>query len=96
MLGDAQLTLDEFSPVDATMSMTVDGEIASTGAGSACLGDPLNALVWLAQTAQAFGQPLRSGQIILSGALGPMVPVSAGTAVAADIAGLGSVAATFA
>jgi 2-keto-4-pentenoate hydratase len=77
------------------MSMTTNGEVVSTGLGSMCLDDPLNALSWLAQKAREFGEPLRAGQVILSGALGPMQPVPMGAVVRADISGLGVVTATF-
>jgi 2-keto-4-pentenoate hydratase len=95
VLGSTHLTLDEFEPKDVEMSMSVNGETASTGNGTACLGNPLEALLWLARTAQDFGEPLRAGQIVLSGALGPMVAVDAGDAVTAEIGPLGSVSVTF-
>ncbi len=95
VLGSAQLTLSEFEPKDVEMSMSVDGAVVSKGNGAACLGDPLDALLWLAQTAQEYGDPLRAGQVILSGALGPMAPVVAGNTVRAQISQLGSVSVTF-
>lgn len=91
VLGTEKKTLDEFVPRDVEMSMTVDGEEVSTGNGTACLGDPLNALVWLARQARDLGEPLRAGQVILSGALGPMKPIDPGAQVQARITGLGSV-----
>ncbi|WP_370185006.1 2-keto-4-pentenoate hydratase [Rhodococcus wratislaviensis] len=95
VLGAERRTLDSFDPVATQMQMSIDGTEVSTGTGAACLGDPLHALAWLARTAREFGQPLRAGQVILSGALGPMAAIAAAGTVRADITGLGSVAATF-
>ncbi|MEU5506092.1 2-keto-4-pentenoate hydratase [Streptomyces fungicidicus] len=95
VLGRAQQTLAEFEPVDATMTLARAGEIVSSGTGAACLGDPLNALAWLARTAREVGSPLRAGEVVLSGALGPMVVAQAGDAFTADITGLGSVSVRF-
>jgi len=93
VLGPQRRTLDQVEPADVSMAMTVDGELVSSGDGRACLGDPLNALAWLANTALDLGEPLRAGEVILSGALGPMHPIHPGSLVRADISGLGSVSA---
>jgi 2-keto-4-pentenoate hydratase len=95
VLGKERRTLDEIEPVELTMTMSLDGEVVSTGDGAACLGDPLNALAWLARTARDHGEPLRAGQVVLSGALGPMRDVYPGAVVTVDIPGLGSVTARF-
>ncbi|MCO5973055.1 fumarylacetoacetate hydrolase family protein [Actinoallomurus sp. WRP6H-15] len=72
-----------------------DGRVLSHGTGAACLGDPINALVWLARITHRLGAPLRAGEIVLSGALGPMVPVTPGTTYTASFTGLGNVQAHF-
>lgn len=95
VLGTERRTLAEVTPRDVTMAMTVTGQEDSTGTGAACLGDPLLALQWLAQTVRDLGEPLRAGQVILAGALGPMRPVAAGSEAIATISGLGSVAVRF-
>lgn len=95
VLGTERRTLDEVTPREVTMTMAVTGEEASAGAGAACLDDPLLALQWLARKAREFGEPLRAGQVILSGALGPMRPVTAGAEVTTTISGLGTVAVRF-
>lgn len=99
VLGEDRLSLDRFEPRDTEMVMRVDGTTVSTGDGRACLGDPLAALAWLARTAAELGDPLRAGQVVLSGALGPMADVRPGTTVVAELSvggrTLGSVTALF-
>jgi 2-keto-4-pentenoate hydratase len=96
VLGDSAGPLGDRDLTAVEMSMTrADESVASTGSGAACLGDPLNALVWLARTAAELGAPLRAGDVVLSGALGPMVPVAPGDAFAAELSGLGTVRASF-
>jgi 2-keto-4-pentenoate hydratase len=95
VIGAPQVDLATIDPVTVEMAMTLNGVEVSVGRGSASLGDPLVALAWLARTARDFGDPLRAGQVVLSGALGPMVAVAAGDAVTATISTLGSVSVTF-
>ncbi len=77
------------------MVMECDGNQISVGAGAACLGNPLNAATWLARKMVEVGMPLQAGDIIMTGALGPMAPASSGKVVEARISGLGSVRAIF-
>jgi len=95
VLGDHEFTLDQVEPVDVTMRLLRGDAVVSDGSGAACLGDPLNALLWLATTARDYGDPLRAGQVVLSGALGPMVAVQPGDHFTAEFSGLGTVSATF-
>ncbi|MFD9665023.1 2-keto-4-pentenoate hydratase [Rhodococcus sp. NPDC059968] len=95
VLGETWLALDAFEPRDVQMRLFSGDELVSEGTGAACLGDPLEALAWLARTARDYGQPLRAGQVVLSGALGPMVPTPPGTVIHAELTSLGTVTATF-
>lgn len=91
VLGSARSSLAEFTPADTLMTVTSNGETVSRGTGADCLGDPVAALVWVAQTAEALGRPLRAGEVVLSGALGPMTNFLPNERIEASIAGLGTV-----
>lgn len=77
------------------MALEINGAVVSLGAGVACLGHPLNAAAWLARTLVALGTTLHAGDVVMTGALGPMAVLSPGDKVRAAIGGLGSVSFTY-
>ncbi|QET03984.1 2-keto-4-pentenoate hydratase (plasmid) [Cupriavidus pauculus] len=95
VLGTRPVKLGDLDLVRCGMVMERRGEQVSVGAGAACLGNPLNAAVWLADMMVRVGQPLQAGDVVLTGALGPMVAVHAGDVFSARIEGLGEVRAVF-
>lgn len=68
---------------------------ASIGVGAACLGNPLDACLWLARTMAEFGRPLVAGDVLLSGALGPMTQVVPGDHLHLRLTRLGEVGCHF-
>ncbi|RJF90091.1 2-keto-4-pentenoate hydratase [Oleomonas cavernae] len=95
VLGSQPRRLGEFDPVLCGMVMECRGEPVATGAGVACLGNPLVSTLWLARKMVEVGRPLKRGDTILSGSLGPLVPVAAGDAIELRISGLGAVRCSF-
>jgi len=89
VLADAGKPLAGLDLEGAAMAMSVNERIVSTGVGAAALGNPLNAAAWLAQTLAGRGEPLKAGDILLAGALGPMVALAPGDQVRTVIAGIG-------
>jgi 2-keto-4-pentenoate hydratase len=96
VLAEQGLPLAGLDLEGAAMTMTVNGAIASTGLGAAALGNPLNAAAWLARTLAERGEPLKAGDVLLAGALGPMVTLVPGDHVRTEVAGIGVCSFTFA
>ncbi len=91
VLGDNRVDLADIDLEACAMELRINGQVQSQGNGKACLGNPLNAVLWLAKKMQQLGQALLAEEVILSGALGPMVVIEPGDQVEAQIEGLGGV-----
>lgn len=89
VLADRGKPIADLDLESAEMTMMVNGEVVSTGRGAAALGNPLNAAAWLARTLADRGESLKAGDILLAGALGPMVALVPGDSVHATVAGIG-------
>jgi len=89
----SQLGLAGLESVQVTVRR--DGTEVSSGTGEACMGNPAFAMAWLANELAGRGTPLRSGDLVLSGALGPMVAVDRDCTFSADFGLFGAVRAIF-
>jgi 2-oxo-3-hexenedioate decarboxylase len=71
--------------------LRANGEVVATAAGAATMGHPAAAVAWLANRLAARGQTLRAGMLVFSGGLTEPVPLQLGTAVTAELEGLGTI-----
>ena len=78
------------------MVYTRNGLVESTAAGAAILGNPWEALAWLARRASELGRPLKAGHMVLAGALADAVFVNPGDNVRVEFDGLGALTVPFA
>lgn len=95
VLGESVRTKDAPGLTDVTVTMTEGGRRIPDGEASDAFGSLWEALAWLANTSVEYGLPLRAGEVVLTGNLGPVVAVKPGSTYAASISGIGEVTAEF-
>lgn len=95
ILGDKAVSPRQVDLSTCGMVVEKNGQIISTGAGAAAMGSPVNCVTWLANTLGQFGIPLKAGEVILSGSLVPLEPVTAGDFMRVSIGGIGSASVRF-
>lgn len=74
------------------VELTVNGKVERQGTGANVLGDPLTALVWLANARAAAGDGLRAGDIHNTGTATDIIWMRQGDAAVATFKGLGEAA----
>lgn len=89
-LGQGRINPREIDLSTLELVMLKNGAEVGRGFGSAVQGHPCAAVAWLANTLGEFGIPLRKGEIILSGALAPLVPVGPGDHISLTLSGHGT------
>lgn len=95
VLGSASADPRKLDLPALQMQMFKNGSLVSEGSGSAVQGSPLTAVAWLANTLGEMGIPFEAGEIILSGALVPLVPVGPGDRLRVTLAGVGECSCEF-
>lgn len=95
ILGSTPISLSKIDLSLEGMILEKNGQHASIGLGAACLGSPIESCLWLARKMAKYGRPLLAGDVILSGAFGPMVKVEAGDHIRLKLTRLGEVSCYF-
>jgi len=91
VLGGRPVPLRRVDLRTIPMAMSINDVEVSTGIGAACLGHPLHSARWLADVMCARNTPLRAGDVVMTGALGPMKPIVVGDSITATFGDLGTV-----
>jgi 2-oxo-3-hexenedioate decarboxylase/2-keto-4-pentenoate hydratase len=73
-----------------TSRLTINGTEIGSGKGSDVMGNPLNALSWLADKLAADGRPLKRGMIVMTGSMVPIQFPKPGERAVVTVEGLGS------
>jgi len=73
-----------------TARLTINGREIGRGKGGDVMGNPLNALAWLAGKLATAGAPLKRGMIVLTGSMVPIQFPAAGDRVLVEVEGLGT------
>ncbi|NNC81087.1 MAG: hypothetical protein HKN94_13150 [Acidimicrobiales bacterium] len=94
VLGTPAAVSDALDLASIPVRCEVDGETTGEGTGADVLGDPWNALVWLANHLGGRGITLDAGQIVLSGTCTGVASVPVGSTVVVDYGPMGTVTAT--
>lgn len=89
VLGKKRERLDALDLSLLGMALSQNSEVLVTAAGSAVMGNPLMALVFLVNELGEKGLTLEAGQVILSGSLGGMLTMRSGDTFLCEIQDLG-------
>lgn len=95
VLGGKKTLVDNLDFRCLGMLLEQNGEVVVSGAGAASLGNPVKAVAWLANKLSEFGEYLKAGEVVLSGALAQLVVPRRGDFFKVTIQKLGSVSVKF-
>jgi 2-keto-4-pentenoate hydratase len=90
VLGPPIADWKRFDLAQLTARLTINGGEIGHGRGGDVMGNPLNALAWLADKRAAQGMPLRRGQVVMTGSMVPIQFPAAGDHAVVEVAGLGT------
>lgn len=95
VLGTVPRSLERFDLARVGMTLERDGEEISHGSGAGCMGSPVVAAARAARELATRGRPLRAGDIVMSGALGPAAQIGGPSTFTARLDQLGEVEVNF-
>jgi len=92
ILGEKRTLFSDIADIsNIKMIVTKNGEFLDEATSAAVLGNPLNAVIWLANEVGKYGVSIEPGMFVLSGALSKAVVFEEGDVFEADFGELGKV-----
>lgn len=91
VLGGRPVRLTDIDIRRVSASLLINGDIMETGSAAAVMGNPINAVAWLANKLSEFGVGMEPGNVILSGSFVKAIPFGAGDSLVALYDQLGEV-----
>jgi 2-keto-4-pentenoate hydratase len=89
VLGEPVTDWRHLDLTQATARLTINGREIGQGRGGDVMGNPLNALAWLANKLAAGGTPLKAGMIVMTGSMVPIQFPTPGDRAVVEVEGLG-------
>ncbi len=86
---------DPKTPLTTNLALIFDGETVDSWSSLQWPDDMLSSIAWLAEKRAEAGQRLEKGDVILTGAFGPPIPLEGKTRVDVTSSAFGNVSATF-
>lgn len=91
VLGGNPVKLTDVDIRRLSASLSINGQVQESGTASAVMGNPINAVVWLANKLHEFGVSMQPGDVILSGSFVKAIPFGAGDTIVAQYDQLGEI-----
>jgi 2-oxo-hept-3-ene-1,7-dioate hydratase/2-keto-4-pentenoate hydratase len=91
VLGGRPVRLTDIDVRRVSASLLINGDTMETGSAQAVMGNPINAVAWLANKLSEFGVGMEPGNVILSGSFIKAIPFEAGDSLVALYDQLGEV-----
>jgi 2-keto-4-pentenoate hydratase len=90
VLGEPVTDWRRLDLAEATARLTINAREIGEGRGGDVMGNPLNALAWLANKLAAAGTPLKAGMIVMTGSMVPIQFPGPGDHAVVEVSGLGT------
>ncbi len=80
---------------NAVVESSVDGAVVATGSGVSALDNPINSVVWMAETLARQGRQLKAGEWVSTGTCTTPIPAQGDTTYSAKFSEFGEVSIKF-